>query len=255
MMQEDSLQTQRSYLKEKIVTMLGGGKVRIELSDTQLETAVELAVENYRQRSSNAMEEAWLHLELQPEQATYTLPNEVQLVRKIFRRGHGQMGQTTGANLDPFSLAYANSYMMTTAKGGGGGLLTYELQHQFQETIGKMFGREINFGFNSVTRKLTLHRDVRGHENILIWAYHMRPEENLLLDFKCAPWVRDWAISEAKIMLGRIRGKISAIPGPNGPINLNGDALIQEGKQDQERLIEDLRRRVDGAAPLGFFFG
>lgn len=254
-MTQDDGHTQRGYLKETIKTMLGGGMVRIELNDAQLDIAIDMAVSNYRQRSANAMEEAWLHLELQADQSTYTLPQEVQLVRKIFRRGHGQMGQTSGANLDPFSLAYANSYMMAAATGGAGGLLTYELQHQFQETLGMMFGREIIFNFNPVSRVLTLHRDVRGSEEVVLWAYHMRPEENLLLDFKCAPWVRDWAIAEAKIMLGRIRGKISAIPGPNGPINLNGDALIQEGKQDQERLIDDLRRRVDGAQPLGFFYG
>lgn len=251
----DQNESQRSVLKRDMTLLLGGGGVRIELTDDQLNVAIDMAVQNYRQRSSKSVEEAWLHLTLEQDQSVYTLPSEVQQVRKLFRRGHGQLGPTAGANLDPFSLAYANSYMLSAVRGGGGGLLTYELQHQFQETIGRMFGREIIFNFNSVTKKMTLHRDVRGPEDVMLWAYHFRPEENLLQDFQCYPWIRDWALAEAKIILGRVRGKISAIPGPNGSINLNGEALIQEGKQDQERLIEDLRRRVDGASPLGFVFG
>lgn len=255
MLYQEGVESHRDYLKREIKALLGGGGVRIELTDEQLDVAIDMAVENYRQRSTGAFEEAWLHLTLEQDQSVYKLPKEVQTVRKIFRRGHGQMGPTAGANLDPFSLAYANSYMLSAVRGGGGGLLTYELQHQFQETVGRMFGREINFNYNPVTKNLTLHRDVRGPEDVMLWAYHFRPEENLFADYQCGPWLRDWALSESKIMLGRVRGKISAIPGPNGPINLNGDALIQEGKQDQTQLIDDLRRRVDGSMPLGFIIG
>lgn len=247
--------TYRQKLKDEIRALLGGGMVRIELTDAQLDYAIDLSVENYRQRSSNAVEEAWLDLALDSNQSVYTLPKEVQNVRKIYRRGHGQMGPTAGPNLDPFSLAYANSYMLSAAKGGQGGLLTYELQHQFQETMGRMFGREIMFNFNSVSKVLILHRDVRGPEDAMLWAYHFKPESALFEDFHSRPWLRDWALSEAKIMLGRVRGKISAIPGPTGSINLNGDALIAEGQQDQQRLLDDIKRYADGATPLGFIFG
>lgn len=248
-------ENKRDLLKKEIISMLGGGAVRIELTDDQLEYAITVAVENYRQRSSNSVEEAWLHLTLEQDQSVYTLPKEVIQVRQLMRRGHGQLGPTAGANLDPFSLAYANSYMLSAVKGGGGGLLTYDLQHQFQETVGRMFGREINFNYNHVTHTLTLHRDVRGREDILMWAFHMKPDIQLFNDYMCYPWLRDWALAEAKIILGRIRGKISAIPGPNGPINLNGDALIQEGKQEHQELIDQLKRNVDGQRPLGFIIG
>lgn len=255
MQSHDGMESRRDHLKTEIKALLGGGSVRVELKDEQIEIAIDIAVQTYRQRSSGSVEEAWLHMTLEEGQSTYTLPQEVQQVRKIYRRGHGQMGQTAGANLDPFSLAYANSYMLSAAKGGGGGLLTYELQHQMQETMGKMFGREINFNYNHVTKQMTIHRDVHGQEDVLLWAYHFRPEENLHVDFQAGPWIRDWALAECKIILGRVRGKISSIPGPNGPISLNGDALVQEGKEDHKQLLEDMKRYTAGGAPLGFLIG
>lgn len=248
-------ESRRDYLKRQIRSLLGGGGVRIELKDDQIDFAIDLALDTYRQRCSGAFEEAFLHLTLEDEQTGYTLPKEVMEVRKIFRRGHGTMGQTSGANLDPFSLAYANNYMMSAVNGSQGGLLTYELQHQFQETMGRMFGREIMFTWNRVSKNLVLHRDVRGQEDIILWAYQSKPEEMLLADYTSSPWLRDWALAESKIILGRVRGKISAIPGPNGNISLNGDALIQEGMQDQQRLLDELKRYAAGGTPLGFIFG
>lgn len=245
----------RDKLKEDIMLSLGAGGVRVELKDNHLEYCVDQAIVNYRQHSSGSVEEAWLHLTLSQDQSVYVLPQEVQQVRQIFRRGHGQLGPTAGANLDPFSLAYANNYMLSAVKGTEGGLLTYDLQHQFQETIGRMFGRDINFNFNRVTKELTLHRDVRGPENVMLWAFHMKPEEQLLADYMIYPLIRDLAKGEAKIILGRIRGKISAIPGPNGPINLNGDALIEEGKHDIAEAKEAIKRNQDGGNVLGFIIG
>ena len=49
------------------------------------------------------------------------------------------------------------------------------------------------------------------------------------------------ALAFAKIMLGRIRSKITNPPGPNGGVQLDGQQILQEGLQDkkdwEERLI------------------
>ena len=118
-----------------------------------------------------------------------------------------------------------------------------------------MFGREIIFQWNSVSKHLTLNRDIRGGEEVMIHAYMLKPEEMLMADNMIRPWIRDWTQAEAKIMLGRIRGKISAIPGPNGAINLNGDALVHEGQAEKEYLLNQLKRYGTGSMPLSFIIG
>jgi len=245
----------KNSLKQEILAYLGHGMVRVELTDPQLELAIKMALETYRRYCSTSTEEAWLHVSLIEGQVTYTLPKEVQEVRKIFRRGNGVV-QGTGSTVDPFSLAYSNSYLLSAVRGStGGGLLTYELYHEFDKTVGRLFGREITFTWDRVTKNLTLHRDIRGDEDILLWAYQHRPDAVLFEDYLSRPWLRNWAIAESKIMLGSIRGKISAIPGPNGAINLNGDALIQEGNQEKEKLMDEIKKFGAGGTPLGFFWG
>ena len=244
----------RDQIKQEVVTMLGYGMVRVELTDDALELAVNLAIDKFRQKASNAYEEAWLELNLQMNQSVYTLPNEVEHVRKIFRRGNGVVAGTQGT-MDPFALAYANSYLQSAVRGSSGGLLTYELQHSFDKTAGRMFGREIIFQWNPVSKQLTLNRDIRGGEEVMLWSYILKPEEMIFKDHLIRPWLRDWTLAECKIILGRVRGKISAIPGPNGAINLNGDALVKEGMAEKEYLLDQLKRYGTGSMPLSFIFG
>ncbi|MFM9745718.1 hypothetical protein ACKI2C_50040, partial [Streptomyces brasiliscabiei] len=52
--------------------------------------------------------------------------------------------------------------------------------------------------------------------------------------------MREGALAYAKIMLGRIRTKIKNPPGPNGGIQLDGEQLLQEGREEKEKWEERL---------------
>ena len=53
--------------------------------------------------------------------------------------------------------------------------------------------------------------------------------------------MQEGALAFAKIILGRIRSKISNPPGPNGGVQLDGQQIPQEGLQEkkdwEERLL------------------
>ena len=53
-------------------------------------------------------------------------------------------------------------------------------------------------------------------------------------------WIENWAMSEAKIMLGDMRGKYGSLPGAGGSITLNADALKADAAALQERLLREL---------------
>lgn len=192
---------------------------------------------------------------MQDDESTYTLPDNVIEVRKIYRRGNGVVAGS-GSTVDPFSLSYSNTYLLSAVRGStGGGLLTYDLYHQFDETVGRLFGRDIIFNWSPVTHEIKMHRELQGPEDVMLHVYHKKPDEILLSDYQAEPWLRDWALAEAKIMLGRVRGKMSSIIGPQGGTTLDGEQLKQEGEQDKERLMDQMSKYTAGNAPLGFFFG
>lgn len=245
----------REKLKGTIQTLLGAPSVEIELYDEQYEMAIDNAVANYRAWAASSKEEAFLHLRINESESVYTLPQEVDTVRKIYRRGNGVVSGS-GATVDPFSLAYSNTYLLSAVRGStGGGLLTYELYHQFDETVGKMFGREIMFNFNSYTKKLVLQRDIRGMEEVLVHVYQDKPEVMMFNEKLIYPWLRDWALAECMLMLGRVRSKFATLPGPQGTISMDGESLKSEAQLMMTNLRDRLRKYEDGSTPLGFIIG
>src|SRR4051812_7393937 len=96
--------TSRSIMQKEIYLNLGGGMIDLELEPDHYDLAINKALERYRTRSQNALEESYIFLETQPETNQYILPREVIEVRTTFRRGVGT-ATAGGAQLDPFSAA------------------------------------------------------------------------------------------------------------------------------------------------------
>jgi hypothetical protein len=248
----------RETLIEEIKMYLGDGIIDLELDPKHYQFAVTAAMQRYRQRSGNSMEESFVFLDIQPDVATYTLPNEVQEVRSIYRRGIGSNGG--GASIDPFSLAMTNSiYMIQNPGGLGGGgagsLATYDFAVQFQNLVGRMFGRDILYTWNSESKKLTLHRKITAVEQIAIHVFNAKPESMLIADVYSHPWIRDWALAVCKQIMGEARSKFGNIAGPQGGITLNGEALKTEAKAEMERLDNEITQFVDSQHSMPFVVG
>lgn len=245
----------RQKIIDEVRLMLGAGLVDIELDPEHYQTAINLAFDRYRQRSGNSTEEAYMFLRLIYEQSEYYLPDEVITVRQLFRRGIGE--STGGTQLDPFSLAYTNLYLLQAGAGGGytAGLLTFELFNQYLEQAGRMFGRDINFTFSATTKKLTIMRKPTGGESILLWVYKMRSDEELLQDPFARPWIRDYTLAWSKQMLGEAYSKFNTVIGPQGGTSLKGGDLKTEAQAILDRLEKELDNYVDAAMPLGIVIG
>lgn len=159
----DSADKKRAEISDYIRLRLGDGIVDVELDKEHYEMAINQALVKFRQRSSNAVEESYAFLDLQPETQEYILPREIMAVRQVFRRGIGSVTGTTASQFEPFASGYLNTYMLVAGRVGG--LTNYELFVQYQELAMKMFGGHINYTFNPVTKKLTLVRKIpnAGH--------------------------------------------------------------------------------------------
>ena len=58
-------------------------------------------------------------------------------------------------------------------------------------------------------------------------------------------WIRQYTLALAKELLGIIRSKYSSMPIPNGDVNLDGEALKSEGREEQSTLIEQLKELLE----------
>ena len=58
-------------------------------------------------------------------------------------------------------------------------------------------------------------------------------------------WIFEYALSFVRETLGDIRNKYNQIPIPGAEVQLNGDALISQGREDRFRLIDRLREYLE----------
>ena len=58
-------------------------------------------------------------------------------------------------------------------------------------------------------------------------------------------WIRRFALSLSKETLGQIRSKFGQIPIPGNNVQLNGDKLISEAREEQKTLREELQKVLD----------
>ena len=248
---------ERNGVFDYVRNMLGDGMVEVELDPKHYETALDKALTKFRQRSSNAVEESYMFLELIQDQNEYRLPNEVIEVQSIFRRAVGsRSGLGAGGTLfEPFNLAYTNSYLLTGSQMGG--LATYELFAGYQKLVGRMFGAYIEFKWRQSNHTLTiLQRPFAQGEQVLLRTHNYRPDFVLLQDIYAKQWLYDYTLATCKLMLGEARSKFGNIAGPGGSgIQLNGTALMTAGTQEIEKLEKEINDLVPGGTPLTFVIG
>lgn len=227
--------------------------IDLELTEENYNYAVDAALQKYRQRAENANEEANVFFELQPNQNEYTLPEEIVEIRKIWRRGIGSSTSASGPNFDPFSAAATNYYLLGAARPGSssGGLLTYELSIQYISLAGRMFGRDIDFLWNHMTRKFQVIRAPRAREECILQCWKKVPDDLIIADTYAGNWIRDYTIAQCKFMLGSARSLFGSLPGPQGGVTMNGDALKAEAKEEMAQLEKYIIDFNTGALPIG----
>jgi hypothetical protein len=250
------LQTGQQEIYDYVKNNLGEGMIDVELDPKHYETALTRAVNRYRQRSSNAVEESYNFLELKKNQNKYILPDEVINVRQVGRRTVGSRteGGEGGTLFEPFNLAYTNTYLLRA--GATGGLATYYAFASYQELVGKMFGSFIQHHYDNATKTLTITQRPRADsETVVLHCDNYRPDITLFKDIYSKPWIRDYTLAVCKTILGQARGKFNTIAGPQGGTTLNGDALKQEGEAEMQRLDLEINNYQEGGTPFSFVIG
>lgn len=233
---------------------LGQGIIDLELDPDHYESAYRYAIRVYRQRAQNATAESYTLMTVVKNVDTYTLPQEFINVRSIFRRTVGLESGPASATFDPFSSAILNTYLLNYNYAGG--MATYDFYAGYVELAARMFGGYVIYTFDPVTKVLRIVRDPKGTgERVLIWADVQRTEEVLLQDPYAGVWIADYIYAVLKGIIGEAREKYGSIAGPQGGTTLNGAQMKSESKADQERLIDELKRYVDGSQPLTWIQG
>lgn len=245
--------TPKVLLKKQIELALGSQMVDVELDVEHINLAITIGVQKLRQQSDGSMLEKDIFIHITKDVNEYTLPAEVQEVRRLYRRGVGA-ATGGGVNFDPVDAAFYNIYLLQPNKAGG--LATWDFYNQFLETTERVFASQYNFTWDVNSHKLTLVRRPRADEEVAVRVYAMKSEDDIIVDPYTGPWLRAYATAQAKYMLGEARDKFpSGFPGPNGNVVLNGATIKQEATAEIEKLEKQLMNLVTSGDGYSFVIG
>ena len=241
----------REKVANSILTRLGGGEMDIELGPETLQKCIDLALAKLKQRSDAPLEESLILLTLQKNQKEYILPDEIVQIEKIYRKGFSRFWGNS-SNFDPFMYnGWTNIFCCGLNNSGRtGGLTTYDLSVGYLQTAAKLFCAYPNYTFNPNSHKLVFVENPRAdNEIVLLHSFIDKPDYMILQDRYSGLWCENWALAEAKEILGQLRERFSSgLPSPMaGSTNQNGAQLKQEAKAEKELLEKELMHFTAGS--------
>lgn len=216
-------------------TALGGNLVDVELGADDFTYAFNKAKRVYIQRGNNNQSRDFHVLNIVTDQREYDIPSTIHTIRALVRPS------SSLSSSDPFSSAIIQDIYYNQTQGYGG-LLAYDLSTQLVEMVNKYSVHEAEHIHDKVNSKLKLTKTPTVDATWFIDAYSTLTDDQ----YRDVLWVQDWTLSELKVILGRAYSKFSSLPSPSGETSINGDILIQEAKEEQRMLIEQINDYVDG---------
>lgn len=245
--------TPKIRLINEILLLLGNQMVDIEVDIDHLNLAITLGLQKLRQQSDGSMLEKDIFLHITRDVTEYTLPEEVQEVRRLYRRGVGAY-TNGGINFDPVDAAFYNIYLLQPNRSGG--LATWDMYNEYLKTTERVFASQYNFTWDVNSHKLTIIRRPTADEEVDVRVYARKSEDDLIIDPYAGPWLRSYATAKAKYMLGEARDKFpGGFPGPNGNTTLNGATLKQEAQIEVDKLEKELLNLVTSGDGYSFIIG
>lgn len=242
----------REEIREYIYNMLGAPNIRLELNEQNIDFCINTAlkiVEDYAPRDYFS----YYTFNTTPGKSVYELPPDVGYVRHVEYKNIGHtsfLASDLGGSI-PMEYFYGGGGVV-----GNGGMVNpiapvwghageWVLYKQYEQMYSRLSSNIGGWEYVGGHRHIKLYPVPCG--TIKVALHYLQ---------KCKDWeevtqaMNEGALIYAKEILGRIRGRIKNPPGPGGGIQLDGDQLIQESREDKKQWLEDLIYRWGDCLPI-----
>jgi hypothetical protein len=233
----------KDELKAYIKRQLGGGINRIEVTDLQIDDAIENAIGYYEREVDGGVEDRIFILQLIPGQQEYFLPHQVMGISEVFSTSMNSKDMMSEFN--QFRIQSVQPMLDGSAK-----LSQYVVTMQYLAMINQFLAESVTFNFNPTTKKLYLHETIKNTDGILaltlLWSVRDTPEmwnNDFIKEYSTALVMKQWGIN-----LSKFRGAALL-----GDMELNGETMLSLAQAEIDRLRADLIDRY--TSPIGLWVG
>ena len=255
----------RSEFKEHILYKLGAPVLEINVSDEQMDIAIDDAFQYFNERNHfNGVERAYLTVTpssiywntFTPQDVVQDPPvnpdNEGNRVTRVYRQSNfiilpedvvgvtkiiksrGSYGGIGGGVIPP-GIIFPGLLGSITGQGcdnNGFGLVQYYAMQEYLALIEFTFFPPKMYNFNQRTHRLHIDGDVDG---MLCLECMIKPNPDIFPDLWNDLWLKEYTKALVQAQWGRNLTKYSGVQLPGG-ITLNGDRILGDAQQELQQL-------------------
>lgn len=246
---EDTITFDYSTLFTWIRTQLGAPLVPVELTDEQLRSCLFNAVYQFNRWRNFREDLIYTDLISASDGIGYIIPPEVggsENITEIIVKPRWPFSFTNNVD-DILTNIYLQSiFNNKSSTSAGGGLTSYYLTLSTIKDMNIILGTQVKWDI--INGNLYIHPEPGNGTRIGIRYRSAITLDEINSNF----FIRNYVLAEAKIILGTIRSTFGGqIPGGGEMINIRGEALISEGKEEKDKLIQEM---IATSQPLMFEF-
>jgi len=243
----------RGQIRDYILNMLGAPVLKVELDEQNIDFCIDQSlkiIEDYAPREFFS----YYTFITTPGKSVYELPPDVGVVRNVYYNTTANYAFQSADLGGSLPLEYFNPGGAYASIQGGmidplqpiwgraGEWVLYKQYEQMYSRLSSMIG---GWEFVGDTRHIKLFPVPYAGRSVAV---------NYVQKNKDWPEVtqamQEGAMSYAKEILGRIRSKYPAPPGPGGGMQLDGQELLAEAKEERQAWMENLIYRWGDLLPI-----
>ena len=222
----------RKYIKE----MLGWPIINIEITDNQLDNAINNAVQLFYENHYDGVNLGYVSLPITSGTTSYTLDSHIHDVIKILSNDNFNYSN------DP--LLIKESLQFGSCLSSHYDLISLEIWKQNLQNLQNVYNKEILFDFNSISKQLVLHIEPEADTTYMLRVYQSELD---LADVYNDIWLKNYAVALSKKQWGSNLGKYSGAQMPGGS-EFNYSDIISEAKEEINELKEELEDKYSEPA-------
>ena len=236
-------------LRAAILYELGWPTIKIEITDLQLNRCIHAAIIQFLNYDDLGLHVE--HVAIQ-EGGWCDIPKQINkdLIRDVLFQMYGSSSYNFGGDLGLFftSPAAGENLSIPNYSMLDFDVTNYYMIKQNLESVRSILSIDRYWEILNDRIKLYPTNIVsRYTQAAIIYGKLLTPEE-----FETEEWIREYATAHAKVILGTVRRKFSNFSYAGGQGSTDGAELIQEGKEEMEKLKES--KRLDSRPPPIFQF-
>jgi len=243
----------RQQIRDYILNMLGAPILKIEMDEQNIDFCIDQALKVFEDYAGREYYSYHVFMST-PGQSVYKMPPDVGLIRNVFYKEQGNFA-FQASDLDgaiPIEYFYpGGSY--ASIQGGlidpvqpiWGRMGEWVLYKQYEQMYSRVSSNLGGWEWIGGLGTIKLYPIPYKVQRVMV---HYLQKNKDWCDVTQA--MQEGALSYAKEILGRVRSKYPSPPGPGGGMQLDGQQLLQEAKEERQKWFEDLLYKFGDIPPI-----